>query len=74
MGTLLVWVGEAGVRLYSSGQPGGARADRLLYQARLALGTVLSFLGSRLPSPVMGRIQEAMRNDGPGDSNDRKTT
>ena len=22
-GTLLVWVGEAGVRLYSSGQPGG---------------------------------------------------
>ena len=37
VGTLLVWVGEAGVRLYSSGQPGGARADRLLYQARLAL-------------------------------------
>ena len=31
------WVGEAGVRLYSAGQPGGARADRLLYQARLAL-------------------------------------
>lgn len=37
VGTLLVWVGESGVRLYSSGQPGGARADRLLYQARLAL-------------------------------------
>ena len=36
-GTLLVWVGEAGVRLYSSGQPGGARSDRLLYQAKLAL-------------------------------------
>ena len=36
-GTLLVWVGEAGVRLYSAGQPGGARADRLLYQAKLAL-------------------------------------
>jgi CRISPR-associated protein Cas1 len=35
--TLLVWVGEAGVRLYASGQPGGARADRLLYQAKLAL-------------------------------------
>jgi hypothetical protein len=32
-----VWVGEAGVRLYSAGQPGGARADRLLYQAKLAL-------------------------------------
>lgn len=37
VGTLLVWVGEAGVRVYSSGQPGGARADRLLYQAKLAL-------------------------------------
>ena len=36
-GTLLVWVGEAGVRLYAAGQPGGARADRLLWQARLAL-------------------------------------
>ena len=37
VGCLLVWVGEAGVRLYASGQPGGARADRLLYQARCAL-------------------------------------
>ena len=37
VGTLLVWIGEAGGRLYSAGQPGGARADRLLYQARLAL-------------------------------------
>jgi CRISPR-associated protein Cas1 len=36
-GTLLTWVGEAGVRLYAAGQPGGARSDRLLYQARLAL-------------------------------------
>jgi CRISPR-associated protein Cas1 len=40
VGTLLIWVGEAGVRLYSSGQPGGARADRLLYQAKLALDDV----------------------------------
>ncbi len=37
VGTLLLWVGEGGVRVYSSGQPGGARADRLLYQAKLAL-------------------------------------
>lgn len=37
VGTLLVWVGEAGVRFYSAGQPGGARSDRLLYQAALAL-------------------------------------
>lgn len=36
-GTLLIWVGEAGVRLYATGQPGGARADKLLWQARLAL-------------------------------------
>lgn len=36
-GTLLVWTGEAGVRLYSTGQPGGARSDRLLWQCRLAL-------------------------------------
>ena len=37
VGTLLVWIGEGGGRLYSAGQPGGARADRLLYQAKLAL-------------------------------------
>lgn len=37
VGCLLIWVGEGGVRLYSAGQPGGARADRLLYQAKLAL-------------------------------------
>lgn len=37
VGTLITWVGEAGVRLYSSGQPGGARSDKLLYQAKLAL-------------------------------------
>ncbi len=37
VGCLLAWVGEGGVRLYSAGQPGGARADRLLYQAKLAL-------------------------------------
>lgn len=36
-GTLLIWVGEAGVRLYAAGQPGGARSEKLLYQASLAL-------------------------------------
>ncbi len=36
-GCLLIWVGEAGVRLYAAGQPGGARSDKLLYQARIAL-------------------------------------
>jgi len=37
VGCLICWIGEAGVRLYSAGQPGGARSDRLLYQAKLAL-------------------------------------
>ncbi|HEC90793.1 MAG TPA: type I-E CRISPR-associated endonuclease Cas1 [Alphaproteobacteria bacterium] len=35
-GTLITWVGEGGVRLYSAGQPGGARSDKLLWQAQLA--------------------------------------
>jgi len=37
VGCLICWIGEAGVRLYSVGLPGGARSDRLLYQASLAL-------------------------------------
>lgn len=37
VGTLITWVGEGGVRVYSAGQPGGARADRLLWQAQIAL-------------------------------------
>ncbi len=37
VGCLICWIGEAGVRLYSAGQPGGARSDKLLYQAKLAL-------------------------------------
>jgi len=37
VGCLLVWVGEAGVKLYSVGQPGGARSNKLLHQAKLAL-------------------------------------
>ena len=36
-GTLVVWIGEGGVRLYSAGQPGGARSDKLLWQAGLFL-------------------------------------
>ncbi len=41
VGCLLIWVGEGGVRLYASGQPGGARSDKLLYQAKLALDDTL---------------------------------
>ena len=33
----MTWIGEAGVRFYSAGQPGGARSDKLLWQAQLAL-------------------------------------
>jgi len=40
VGCLLMWVGDGGVRLYAAGQPGGARADKLLYQAKLALDDV----------------------------------
>lgn len=36
-GTLVTWIGEGGVRLYSAGQPGGARSDKLLWQASMAL-------------------------------------
>lgn len=36
-GTLLLWVGEAGVRVYSAGQPGGAAGERILQQAALRL-------------------------------------
>lgn len=36
-GTLLIWSGEGGVRVYASGQPGGARSDRLLFQVKSAL-------------------------------------
>lgn len=36
-GTLLIWCGDGGVRVYAAGQPGGARTDRLLYQAKCAL-------------------------------------
>ena len=36
-GTLVTWIGEAGVRFYAAGQPGGARSDKLLWQASLAL-------------------------------------
>lgn len=37
VGCLLVWTGEGAVRVYSAGRPGGARSDRLLYQAKIAL-------------------------------------
>lgn len=35
--TLLVWVGENGVRCYSAGHPGGASGERILEQAAMRL-------------------------------------
>jgi hypothetical protein len=35
-------------------------------KAELALGAVLGFLSARLPSPVMGRIKEALSPNGDG--------
>lgn len=35
--TLLVWVGEAGVRVYSAGEPGGKSAERLIQQVSVHL-------------------------------------
>lgn len=35
--TLIIWTGEAGVRVYSAGQEGAAHSYRLLRQAKLAL-------------------------------------
>lgn len=58
VGTLLIWVGEAGVRLYSSGQPGGARADKLLYQAKLALDSDLRLKVARKMYEM--RFQESL--------------
>jgi len=34
---LLIWAGEGGVRFYAAGSPGGARADKLLFQLGLAM-------------------------------------
>ncbi len=34
-------------------------------EAEQALGAVLEFLSARLPSPVMGRIRDAMFENGP---------
>lgn len=36
-GTLVVWVGEGGVRVYSAGNPGAAGTEKFLWQAAIAL-------------------------------------
>lgn len=39
-GTLLVWTGEAGVRVYSAGMPGGKHAGRLVQQVKIHVNSV----------------------------------
>ena len=33
-------------------------------RAEIALGTVLSFMGTQLPSPLMGRVKSALSTNG----------
>lgn len=61
-GTLLIWVGEAGVRVYSAGEPGGPAGDRILQQARLRLSD-----GSRIA--VARRFHERMFGEPPPPAN-----
>ncbi len=46
-GTLLLWTGEAGVRVYASGSPGGKSWERLLDQAGLRLDPVARMKAAR---------------------------
>jgi len=59
---LLVWCGEGGVRFYSAGQPGGARADKLLFQLQLA----------SQPAQRLRVVREMFRRRFAGDVPDRR--
>jgi CRISPR-associated protein Cas1 len=58
---LILWVGEAGTRLYAAGQFGGSRADKLLFQLGLAstshqrLGVVREMFRRRFKDDVPER-------------------
>ena len=62
-GTLLIWVGEAGVRVYASGEPGGAIGERILEQAKLRLNP-------RSRIAVARRLYERMFGEIPPPAND----
>lgn len=62
-GTLLLWVGEAGVRVYASGEPGGQAGVRILEQARLHLHKTARLAVAR-------RLHERMFGDRPPPAND----
>lgn len=61
-GTLLVWVGEAGVRVYSAGEPGGPSGERILHQARLRLQAASHLAAAR-------RFHELMFGERPPPAN-----
>ena len=56
VGTLLVWVGEAGVRVYASGQPGGARSGSFGNRIRIPPANTPDTRRLRILSPDSLRI------------------
>lgn len=62
-GTLLIWVGEASVHVYASGEPGRAAGDRILAQARRRLRP-------RSRIAVARRFYERMFDEDPPQAND----
>lgn len=53
-GTLLMWTGEAGVRVYSAGMPGGKHAVRLVQQVMLHLNPIARIEAARCLYRLLG--------------------
>lgn len=62
-GTLLIWVGEAGVRVYSAGEVGGPSGDRILQQARLRLNNAAHIAVARRFHERMFGVMPPPAND-----------
>lgn len=65
-GTLLVWVGEAGVHVYSCGRPGGPAGERILQQAK-------RYIVERSRLAVARRFYTRMFGEDPPPSKDIET-
>ena len=71
-GTLLVWVGEAGIRVYSAGLPGGAVGAHLIQQARVVSDPLLRLKAARAifsmmfdePAPKVRDIDQLRGHEG----------
>lgn len=62
-GVLLLWVGENGVRCYSAGNPGGASAEKLLFQAAVRLDERRHFAAaSRIFERMFGEAPPKFRS------------